>query len=49
MHRPTPQHTHLKVKLERKLAASRKVGSKARRWKKWLAQYESLNNSAESA
>jgi hypothetical protein len=40
MHRPTRQIRQLKLKLERKLAAGRKVGSKTKRWKKWLAQYE---------
>jgi hypothetical protein len=38
----------MKLKLERKLAASRKVGSKARRYKKWLAQYEAQNQDAKS-
>lgn len=42
MHRPTRKHTHLKAKLERKASESRRVGKKARRWKKWLSTYESL-------
>lgn len=42
MHRPTRQHDNLKAKLERKLAHSRKTGNKAKRWKKWLKDFESL-------
>ena len=42
MHRPTRKHRNLQVKLARKLAESRGVGKKARRWKKWIAEYEKL-------
>jgi len=49
MHRPTRQHRHLKAKLERKSAASRKVGAKARRWKKWLAHYQALSQNGADA
>ena len=44
MHRPTRKHRNLTTKLERKAARSRRSGNKARRWKKWLANYESLVN-----
>jgi hypothetical protein len=46
MHRPTRQHRHLKVKLQRKEAThakrGRKQGKKTKRLKKFLANYEKL-------
>ncbi len=45
MHRPSRQFANLKAKLERKLSDQRSkgsVGKKARRWKRWIAQYEAL-------
>ena len=46
MHRPTRQLRNLQAKLARKLEVSRRVGRKARRWKKDSASYQSLSKDA---
>jgi len=46
MHRPTRQHRNLQAKLTRKLESSRRVGRKARRWKKWVSSYQPLSQDA---
>lgn len=40
MHRPTRQHKNLLQKIENKVARSRKSGKKAKRLKKWAAEYK---------
>jgi len=42
MHRPTRQHRNLVKKLERKASRSRRVGKKARRWKKSINDFQAL-------
>lgn len=49
MHRPTRKHRNLVAKTERKVSRSRRSGSKAKRWKKQLEQYQSLVQADESA
>ena len=50
MHRPTRQNRNLQAKLAAKITRSRASGKKAKRWKKWLEEYKSLNqDSAASA
>ncbi len=44
MHRPTRKHRHLASKTERKLARSRVIGKKSKRWKKWIDTYKVLNH-----
>jgi len=42
MHRPSRQHAALKMKLEQKLGRTTSSGNKAKRWKKWIEEYEAL-------
>jgi hypothetical protein len=49
MHRPTRKHRHLQTKVQDKVTHSRKSGKKAKRWKKWMETYASLNKDAGSA
>lgn len=46
MHRPTRQLANLKAKLERKLATSSASGKKAKRWQRWIKEYEALSKDA---
>lgn len=48
MHRPTRKHSALKEKLEAKAGRSRNNGKKAKRWKKWIAQYEAACEGSSS-